>query len=156
MCIHFWLKYNVYTRLITPLKNNKVLAIFATYVFSSIWHGFYPSYYINFFLIYLYEQDSVFVDELGFYKYVDKHKILWPLVSLKTSFINNSVGAFFYCLEPGSAKQILINYYGMPANITILFYIFTIIYRFVFKNKKGKKFSKEKITEGVKEKEKDL
>ena len=44
----------------------------------------------------------------------------------------------------------------MPANITILFYIFTIIYRFVFKKKKGKKISKEKITEGVKEKEKDL
>ena len=157
MSIHLWLKYNVYTRLITPLNNNKNLAIFITYVFSSIWHGFYPSYYINFFLIFLYEQVSVFVDELGFYKFVDKHKILWPLVSLKTTFINNSVGAFFYCLEAGAAKQILINYYGMPANITITCYIFTIIYRIIFKKKKDKKPPKEKIIEeGTKEKEKDL
>ena len=82
--IHLWLKYNVYTRLFDPLNNNRVLAGFLTYVFCSIWHGFYPSYYINFFLIFLYEQDSLFLDELGFYKFVDKHKILWPLVSLKT------------------------------------------------------------------------
>ena len=54
----------------------------------------------------------------------------------KTSFINDNVGAFFYCLESGSAKQILINYYGLPANVTIGFYIFTVIYRLMFKKKK--------------------
>ena len=156
MSIHLWLKYNVYTRLLGPLNNNKVLATFVTYVFSSIWHGFYPSYYINFFLIYLYEQDSLFLDELGFYKYVYEHKIIWPLISLKTSFINDSVGAFFYCIESGSSKQILLNYYGLPANVTIGFYIFTVICRLMFnKKKRNQKKELQKDVEELKGKEVD-
>ena len=150
--IHLWLKYCIYTRLLTPLKNNRPLATFITYVFSSIWHGFYPSYYINFFLIFLFEQDSVFLTELGFYKFVNEHKILWPFISLKTTFFNSSVGAFFYCLERGSAKQILINYYGLPANVTIGFYIFVIIYRIVYKKKKKpieKEKGKKKLEENI-------
>ena len=156
--VHLWLKYNVYTRLLTPLKGKKALATFITYVFSSIWHGFYPSYYINFFFIFLFEQDSIFLSELGFYKYVDEHKILWPFISLKTSFFNNSVGAFFYCLESGSAKQILINYYGLPANVTIAFYIFVIVCRLFFMKKKKRPIEKgnKEIKENINNRNKKI
>ena len=158
MQIHYWLKYNVYTRLLDPLNNNKALAKFITYVFSSIWHGFYPNYYINFILIFLFEQDSLFLNELGFYKYVDEHKILWPFISLKTTFFNNSVGAFFYCLESGTAKQILINFYGLPANVTIGFYIFVVIFRIFFKKSKKKSIEKgdKEISETINGKSKKI
>ena len=153
--IHQWLKYNIYTRLLNPLKNNKPLAQFITYIFSSMWHGFYPNYYINFTLIYLVEQESLFLDEFDFYKFVYNHSFLWPIISLKTTLFNNSVGSFFYCLDSGSVKQILTNYYGFPANVAIGFYIFTIMYRIIFKRKKktGEKPKKElEEVKNVKEK----
>ena len=141
--IHIWLKYNVYTRLLNPLNKNIVLASFITYIFSSIWHGFYPSYYLNFFLIYLFEQNSLFLDRFGFYKFVDENKIMWPLVSLKSTFFNDSIGAFFYCLESGAVKQIMINFYGLPVYVTIGFFIFTVIYNIFFGEKKIKKIAQE-------------
>jgi lysophospholipid acyltransferase len=58
MSIHFWLKYNVYIRVLSsngPFRNNRVIASFITFIFSAIWHGFYPSYYVSFVLIYLFE-----------------------------------------------------------------------------------------------------
>lgn len=148
--IHLWLKYNIYIRLLNPLNGNKSLATFITYIVSSIWHGFYPTYYINFILIYLFEQDSLFLDELGFYKFVDEHSFIWPFISLKTSFFNDSVGSFFYCLETSSVKQILINYYGLPANVTIGFFIFTLLYKIIFKKKRKKASVKEIEKEGKK------
>jgi lysophospholipid acyltransferase len=145
--IHQWLKYYIYTRLLTPLKNNKPLAQFVTYIFSSMWHGFYPTYYINFILIYFIEQGSLFLDEFGFYKFVDEHSFLWPIISLKTSLFNDSVGSFFYCLDSGSIKEILTNYYGYPANASIGFYIFSIMYRIIFMRKK--KIKGENLKKGI-------
>ena len=148
MSIHIWLKYNVYTRVLGSsgiFRGNKVMASFITFFFSAIWHGFYPSYYVSFFMIYLFEQNGIFLEEIGFYKYVENHIFMWPLTFLKTTFFYDIIGSIFFCLEIGSTKQILINYYGLPANALIGFYIFTIIYRIAFSNKKKKIEKEEKI-----------
>ena len=150
--IHIWLKYNVYVRVLsskTMFRNNKVVAAFCAYGLSAIWHGFYPSYYVSFVMIYLFEQDGIFLNEIGFYKFVQKNKFMWPITALKTSFFNNIIGSIFYCLEIGTTKQILINYKGLPVNVIVSFYVFTLVYRFAFMRKK-----KEKIEDDKNEKEK--
>ena len=136
--IHIWLKYNVYTRVLGSsgrFKNNKIIASFITYVFSALWHGFYPSYYVSFLLMYFFEQDGEFLNNLGYYKYVNKNKIWLPITILKTTFLLDIIGSIFFCLEIGTTKQILINYYGLPIIAIIPFYMFTIIYRLTFKKK---------------------
>lgn len=153
MSIHIWLKYNVYTRVLASerFKDNRAMASFITYAFSSVWHGFYPSYYISFLMYFLFEQDAGFLHKLGFYEYVEKHKFMWPFVILKTSFFNDIIGSIFYCLEVGSTKQILINYYGLPVNAIVGFYIITLLYNLAFKKKK-----KKANIEGEKGKEKEI
>ena len=145
MSIHIWLKYNVFTRVLSSkkFKNNKVMASFITFIFSAVWHGFYPSYFISFFIFYLFQEGGAFLNELGFYKYVGAHSIFMPLVILKTIFFYDIIGSIFYCLEIGSTKEILINYYGLPANAIIGFYLFSIFYRLAFKKKEKKKNIKE-------------
>ena len=157
--IHVWLKYNVYVRVLsskTRFRNNKVIASFCAYGLSAIWHGFYPSYYVSFCMIYLFEQDGIFLNEIGFYKFVQENKFMWPLVALKTSFFNNIIGSIFYCLELGTTKQILINYKGLPVNAIVSFYVFTLIYRFFFMKSKKGKLKDEKNKEEKDEKNKEL
>ena len=148
MSIHIWLKYNVYTRVLGSsgiFKGNRIMASFITFFFSAIWHGFYPSYYVSFLMVYLFEQDGLFLEEIGFYKYVENNKFMWPITFLKTTFFYDIIGSIFFCLEIGSTKEILINYYGLPANAIIGFYIFTIIYRIANRNKKKKIDKEDKI-----------
>ena len=52
-------------------------------------------------------------------------------------------------MEIGTTKQILINYKGLPVNVIVSFYVFTLVYRFAFMRKK-----KEKIEDNKNEKEK--
>ena len=157
--IHVWLKYNVYVRVLsskTRFRNNKVAASFCAYGLSAIWHGFYPSYYVSFCMIYLFEQDGIFLNEIGFYKFAKENKFMWPITALKTSFFYNIIGSIFYCLEIGTTKQILINYKGLPVNIIVSFYVFTLIYRFMYmKGKKGK-LNDEKSKEEKEEKIREL
>lgn len=158
MSIHIWLKYNVYIRVLCLdgklFKNNKVIASFATFIFSAFWHGFYPSYYVSFFLVFLWEQSGEFLNEVGFYKYAEEHKFTWPFVVLKTVFFYNMIGSIFYCLEIGTTKEILTNFYGLPANAIIAFYICSLIYRFTFM-KKPKKEKIDDKKEPLKEKGKE-
>jgi D-alanyl-lipoteichoic acid acyltransferase DltB (MBOAT superfamily) len=140
--IHLWLKYNVYIRVLisnTRFKNNKVVASFCTYGLSAIWHGFYPSYYVSFVMIYLFEQNGIFINEVGWFKIIQDNKILWPLAALHTSFFNNIIGSIFHCLEIGTTRQILINFKGLPVNAIVSFYAFSLLYRFVFMKDKTKK-----------------
>ena len=144
--IHNWLKYNVYVRVLgskTIFRNNKVIAAFCTYILSAIWHGFYPSYYVSFFMIYLFEQDAIFLNDIGFYDFAEKNLLINIFAVLKTTFFYDIIGSIFYCLEIGTTKEILINYKGLPVNAIVSFYVFTLIYRFFFM--KGKK---EKAKDG--------
>ena len=141
MSIHIWLKYNVYTRVLGSsgiFKGNKVMASFITFFVSALWHGFYSTYFISFFLLYLFVQDGLFLEEIGFYKYVENHLFMWPIAFLKTTFFYDIIGSIFFCLEISTTKQILINYYGLPVNAIVGFYIFSIIYKTVFRSKKKK------------------
>ena len=115
-------------------------------------------------MIYLFEQDGLFVNAMGYYDYVDKYKlwfeptrsfakkikelllptILVPLTILKTSFFNDIIGSIFFCLEIGTTREILINYYGLPVTVVLGFYIFTVFYS-ILNRKKEKKKEKPKI-----------
>ena len=151
--IHNWLKYNVYVRVLgskTIFRNNKVIASFCTFGISAIWHGFYPSYYVSFVMIYLFEQDGIFLNDIGFYDFAQKNIYMWPITILKTTFFYDIIGSIFYCLEIGTTKEILINYKGLPVNAIVSFYVFTLIYRFFFmkgKKVKAKDEKNEKIRE---------
>ena len=146
--IHIWLKYNIYTRVLGSsgkFKNNKVMAGFITHIFSAVWHGFYPSYIISFFIFYIFEQDAEFLRSLGFYDYVKINKYLLPIAIIKTLFFYNIIGSIFYCLLIETTKEIVINFYGLPFNALIGFYIFSLFYKFGFKKKKNKNDKDEKI-----------
>ena len=57
-------------------KDNKLVAGFCTYALSAIWHGFYPSYYVSFLIVYLFEQDGLFLKDIGFYDFIQRNKIM--------------------------------------------------------------------------------
>lgn len=140
--IHLWLKYNVYTRVLSgpaPFKNNRTLASLITYVFSAFWHGFYPAYYISFVLVYLFEQGDQFLEMLGFYKYVDERVYLWPFVSIRTTYIFNSIGTVFYNLEYKNFVQMLKNLYGFPLNYIVFMFVLSVGFRLGGFGKKPKK-----------------
>lgn len=146
--IHIWLKYNVHIRSLIALdnskkykgnKNNKIMASFITFIFSAIWHGFYASYFFCFFLYYLFQESGAFLNQIGFYKFVDDHSFLWPFIILKTTFFNDIIGSMFFCLEIKTTKEILINFYGLPATAIIGFYILIIFLRGKLKRKDKKK-----------------
>jgi len=48
--VHLWLKYYIYGRLVEPGKRPKQWHNMATFVVSAFWHGFYPFYYLMFFI----------------------------------------------------------------------------------------------------------
>ena len=48
--VHLWLKFYIYERLITPGQKPKGYENMATFIVSAFWHGFYPFYYIMFFI----------------------------------------------------------------------------------------------------------
>ena len=150
--VHEWLKYYIYTRLLCTngkFKNNKQLSNFVTYIVSAFWHGFYAGYYFGFFMVFLFQQLGIFTDALGFYKWIEDKVYLWPLVSLKTIFFNNSIGASFFILEFKKAYQITLNFYGFPFYFSLFCYIATRIYLMLFGIKK--KDVHKKILEKEKE-----
>lgn len=48
--VHLWLKFYVFGRLVTPGKKPGVFENMATFIVSAFWHGFYPFYYVMFFV----------------------------------------------------------------------------------------------------------
>ena len=139
MSIHMWLKYNIYTRLLGTegiFKNNKTLDSFITFVFSALWHGFYQTYFISFVSVYLFEQCATFLEQLGFYKFVENKKILWPFVGFKSVLIIDGIGCIFYVLEFENFKNLHKNLAGFPLNYLVGIYIISLVYNLLFKKKK--------------------
>jgi hypothetical protein len=56
-----------------PFNNNRGLASLITCMVSACWQGFYPVYYIFFFLFFLMEQSCTFLEEdYDFFKKMEK------------------------------------------------------------------------------------
>ena len=101
-------------------------------------------------MIYLFEQDGIFLNEIGFYDLANKNIFIRIFAILMTTFFYDIIGSIFYCLGIGTTKEILINYKGLPINAIVSFYVFTLIYRFFFmkgKKVKAKDEKNEKIRE---------
>ena len=142
MSIHTWLKYNIYTRLLGTkgiFNNNKVLDSFITFIFSALWHGFYQTYFISFIAVYLFEQCATFLEQLGFYKFVENKKYLWPLVGFKSALFIDGIGGILYILEFEKFKHFHKNLAGFPLNYMIGIYIISLVYNLLLKKKKSRK-----------------
>ena len=145
--VHVFLKYNVFTRLLSSsgiFKNNHSLDSFMTYIFSALWHGFYPTYYIGFFSQYLFEQCAGFLEQIGFYKFVQDKKYLWPFVSIKTALLFDGVGGTIYVLDFKNYKHMHKNLAGFPVYYVTGGYVIALVYNLLFKKKKPKKDDQKK------------
>ena len=132
--VHLWLKYHVYMRLINlerkPFKNNKALASLLTFMISACWHGFYPVYYIFFFLYYLIEQCAVALDEkLDFFNWIKKQNIfikaLWWLFIMS---ILNYFGNVFVLLRVSLMLNFFRAFYHIPNIILFGGYYYLCVY----------------------------
>ena len=153
--IHLWLKYNVLTRVINikkkPFHNNWALARFFTFLCSAVWHGYYLTYYLTFFLLFCYQSASVVLEDLGFYKWIYKTKILIPVASIFNGLAFETVGIIFFNLDWERVSTGLKNIRYYPVITLFGLYVIT---RFIKKpkDKKQKEKEKEKIKENEKNK----
>lgn len=148
MSVHTWLKYNVYTRVLSGpgvLKNNRNIASLITYVISAIWHGFYTTYYICFTLIFLFEQGSALLEILGFYKFVDKRIYLWPFVSVINMLAFDAILIIFYLLDFKKFVVFLKNLNGYPVNFILVLFTISMIARLGGFIKKTDKEEKDQV-----------
>ena len=146
--IHLWLKYTVYTRVINikmkPFKDNWALSSFLTFISSAIWHGFYLTYYITFFLLFCYESACDVLEKIGFYNWIKERKILIPLASVLNNLAFETIGVMFFNLEWKKALIGLKNMRYYPLIVILGLFIFT---RFIKVPKKPKKDEKKIIVE---------
>ena len=151
--IHLWLKYNVYTRVINInhklFKNNWSLASFLTFISSAIWHGFYLTYYLTFFLLYCYQNACVVLDKMGFYEWIDKNAYLKPFACLFNGLAFETLGIVFFNFEWDKAMIGLKNIRYYPIIIILGLYIIT---KFI-KVPKGQKKKPKNIDEKEKKTE---
>jgi lysophospholipid acyltransferase len=132
--VHLWLKYHVYMRLVNleakPFKKNKAFASLLTFMISACWHGFYPVYYIFFFLYYLIEQCSVALDEkLDFFNWINKQNILlrlswWVFISLMLNYFGN----VFALLRVSYILNFFRAFYHIPTIILFGGYYYLCVY----------------------------
>lgn len=151
--VHLWLKYNVYLRLLSvenkKFKNNRGLASLITFMVSAFWHGFYPVYYVFFFLFYILEQVSTYLDEdLKFFEWVNTQNIIiQQLVNLLTMSFCNYLGIIFVMITFNKAILFSKNVYFIPAVILVVSYVILTqnhkkLKRAVYKEKKEREASK--------------
>ncbi len=76
--VHLWLKYHLYIRMINTsfFKRRVGIASMLTFLTSALWHGFYLSYYMFFFHLFLVEQITNYLNSNhNFFDKVDKSNI---------------------------------------------------------------------------------
>lgn len=128
--IHLWLKYYCFLRLINVnnkfLYGNFAFAGFMTYLLSAFWHGFYITYYIFFFGLYLYQTGNEIFDKLGLFEYIEKSQysyLLKFLIWFQAQFIINGLGVIFFLLKYDLFIQYMKNVYGLPMILAIAAFI---------------------------------
>ena len=151
--IHLWLKYNVYTRVINInhklFKNNWSLASFLTFISSAIWHGFYLTYYLTFFLLYCFQSACVVLDKIGFYEWINKKVYLKHFSCLFNELVFETLSIVFISLEWDKAMIGLKNIRYYPIIIILGLFIITKFIKVPKAQKKKPKSidEKEKKTE---------
>ena len=130
--VHLWLKYNLFLRMINidhPLfKNNFTLASLMTFMISAFWHGFYPTYYIFFFLFFIYQTANEKFDKMGFYTWCRTGNFLKRIpVGIFSQFMVNALGAIIFNLKWKLFIQFMKNVYCSPIIIVFSLYGFSKI-----------------------------
>ena len=125
--IHLWLKYNIYTRTINikrkPFENNFQLASLLTFIGSAIWHGYYPTYYFTFLMLYFIQFGNDALDKTGFYEdKVEKSIILTIIMSFICQISIDGIGVPFFNLEFKLFIQYLINMRFFPLFMAFGYY----------------------------------
>lgn len=152
--IHLWLKYNCFLRLINVNKKfllgNFGFAGIMTYLLSAFWHGFYITYYIFFFGLYLYQTGNEVFDKLGLFEYIERSNvfIFKFLIWFQAQFIINGLGAIFFLLKYDLFIQYMKNVYGIPMILAIGAFLLSKF--FVLKKKKQETTDKGKGKEANK------
>ena len=132
--VHIWLKYHVYMRFVNlehkPFKNNKSLASLITFMISACWHGFYPVYYLFFFLFYLIEQCSVALDEkIDFFNWINKQNIAlrficWVFIMSTVNYFGN----VFVLLRVDYMMNFFRAFYHIPSILLFISYYYLCIH----------------------------
>lgn len=142
--IHLWLKYNLFLRLINVdhpfLKNNFTFASLMTFMASALWHGLYSTYYIFFFVMFIYQTGNEVFDKLGFFNYISEQGS-YPLkfvVWVFSQFMCNSLGAIFFILKYDLFIQYMKNIYLIPIIFVMFIYIVSKLFIVKSKEKKNK------------------
>lgn len=116
--VHLWMKYNIFIRLIalkgTRLENNAQLCSLITFMLSAFWHGFYPTYYIGFFLYFVFQTANEKVDKIGFFTWARKNYGIKFLVWIFSQYVSNTLGVIIFNLKWRLFKQYMKNTYGAP------------------------------------------
>ena len=133
--VHLWLKYNVFLRMINinhPMcLNNFGLASLMTFMLSAFWHGFYPTYYIFFFIFFIYQTANEKFDKLGFYVWCRTGSFLKRIpIGIFSQFMVNALGAIIFNLQWELFIQFMKNVYWSPIIIVLILYAFSKTIKF--------------------------
>jgi lysophospholipid acyltransferase len=152
--VHLWLKYHVYMRLINlkirPFYKNKAAASLITFMISAFWHGFYPLYYLFFFLYYLIEQIGTALEEkVNFVEWINRQniaiKFLWWLLVMS---MVNYFGLCFTLVKISGMVNFFIAFHWIPVIILVGSYVYC---SFILKSNKKKDVHSQPIAEKVSE-----
>jgi len=136
--VHIWLKYNVMLRL-TNLENNFIRnnSHLITFIFSALWHGFHPSYYIFFFSCFLMDQiDSMLEKEIENFSHVKNKNLFSKIVSIYlVHFFFSYNGTIFELLEFNVLFRFAKSLYFIPHVVVIVLYFLLTIKRILRKSK---------------------
>ena len=99
---------------------------------SAFWHGFYTTYYIFFFLFFIYQNANEKIDKLDVYKNLrSKNNLILKLpVWIFNQFMCNALGTIIFNLRFDLFIQFLKNTYFSPIIIVFILYIATLIIKF--------------------------
>jgi lysophospholipid acyltransferase len=131
--VHLWLKYTIFLRVLNVerYKNNKQMASLITFMVSAFWHGFYPIYYLFFFLFYILEQTCTMLEEDFnlFNKINSQNIIVRGLFIIFTQFFCNYLGIIFSFITFHNALIFSWNIIFIPPVLLVSLYVMLNNYR---------------------------
>jgi len=130
-CVQQWLKRYVYQRVVTEkeLRANPRLAersALVTFMVSALWHGFYPEYFIGFFIIFLHMQTARFIYRAGwkFRRYSDQS--LYVIRYILNHIVFNYFGCGFMILDWKKSVSFYKNTWYIGAAVIAVYLFFRI------------------------------